>query len=76
MHHFHGDQFKSLLLESLDDVANEAALNGIGLEHDEGAFTVSKSRHGKGSLIAMDFLTVGQVRVGKSLIRLSLSYRM
>ena len=46
VHHFHGDQFKSLLLKSLDDVANETALNGIGLEHDEGAFTVSKSRHG------------------------------
>lgn len=37
----HGDEPESLLLEPLDDVADESALDGIGLDHDEGALVVS-----------------------------------
>jgi len=41
LHKLHGDEFESSLLESLDDVADESALNSIGLHHDESAFRVS-----------------------------------
>lgn len=35
---FHGDEPIAALLETLDDLADESTLDGIGLEHDEGAF--------------------------------------
>ena len=37
LHELHGDEFESLLLESLDDVADEEALDAVGLDHDEGS---------------------------------------
>ena len=37
LHELHGDELESLLLEPLDDVAAEAALHAVGLDHDEGA---------------------------------------
>jgi len=36
LHEFHGDKLKSLLLEPLDDIADQAALDAVGLDHDEG----------------------------------------
>ena len=35
-HHPDGHQLEALLLEPLDDVAHEAALDPVGLDHDEG----------------------------------------
>ena len=37
----HGDELEPLLLEPLDDVAAEAALHAVGLDHDEGALVVA-----------------------------------
>ena len=34
----HGDQLVSLLLESLDNFADESTLDAVGLDHDVGAF--------------------------------------
>ncbi len=44
MHEFHGDEFEALLLEPLDDVADEATMHSIGLDHDEGALFVGSHR--------------------------------
>ena len=41
LHELHGDELESLLLEPLDDVAAEAALHAVGLDHDEGALVVA-----------------------------------
>ena len=41
LHELHGDQPEPLLLEPLDDVAAEAALHAVGLDHDEGALVVA-----------------------------------
>ncbi len=36
-------ELEALLLEALDDVADQPALHGVGLDHDEGALA---GRHG------------------------------
>jgi len=41
LHELHGDELEAALLESLDDIADESALNSIRLHHDESAFGVS-----------------------------------
>ena len=41
LHELHGDELESLLLEPLDDVAAEAALHAVRLDHDEGALVVA-----------------------------------
>merc|ERR1712170_35592 len=41
MHHFHGDKFEAFLFEAFDDFTDKSSLDGIGLEHDKGSFTVS-----------------------------------
>ena len=41
LHHPQGHQLESLLLEPLDDVAAEAALHAVRLDHDEGALVVA-----------------------------------
>lgn len=40
-HELHGDQLEALLLETLDDLANQSTLDGIGLDHDKSALLVS-----------------------------------
>jgi len=40
LHELHGDEFEAALFESLDDVADEAALDAIWLHHDESAVGV------------------------------------
>ena len=45
MHELHGDQLEALLLESLDDLADESALDTIGLDHDEGLLLVCFGGH-------------------------------
>lgn len=42
-HEFEGDELEALLLEALDDLADDAALDAVRLDHDEGPFAV---RHG------------------------------
>ena len=37
LHEFHGDELESLLLEPLDDFSDQAALDAVGLDHDEGS---------------------------------------
>ena len=41
LHELHGHEPEALLLEPLDDVAHEAALHAVGLDHDEGALVVA-----------------------------------
>ena len=36
---FHGDKLEALLLKSLHDLADKSSLDGIGLEHNESAFS-------------------------------------
>merc|ERR1719504_57012 len=36
LHHLHRDQLETLLLKARDDLANQATLDAIGLDHDEG----------------------------------------
>lgn len=38
----HRDQLEAFRLETLDDLADESALDAIGLDHDEGALLVSR----------------------------------
>jgi len=45
LHELHGDELESSLFESLDDVADESALNAVRLHHDESAVGI---RHGEG----------------------------
>lgn len=40
-HELHGDQLEALLLETLDDLANQSTLDGIGLDHYKSALLVS-----------------------------------
>lgn len=37
-HELHGDQGEAFGLEAFDDLANHAALDAVGLHHQEGAF--------------------------------------
>jgi len=37
LHEFHGDELEASLFESLDNIADESALNAVGLHHDESA---------------------------------------
>ena len=64
MHKLHGHQLKPFLLEPLDDLANEAAMNTIRLDHDEGSLVVCRHFGGKISLASFDIFTDGQVRQG------------
>ena len=41
MHHLHGYEFEAFLFEPLNNFAHQSSLNGIRLEHDKGAFSVS-----------------------------------
>ena len=41
--HLHGDQLVSLLFEPLDDITDDAPVDAIRLDHDEGSLSV---RHG------------------------------
>merc|ERR1719342_1603273 len=43
LHHLHGDQLETLLLKARDNLANQATLDAVRLDHDEG----SLSGHGK-----------------------------
>merc|ERR1719376_90808 len=36
LHHLHRDQLETLLLKARDDLANQATLDPVGLDHDEG----------------------------------------
>ena len=45
LHELHGDELESLILEPLDDLADNAAVDAVRLDHDEGAFSVLVS-HG------------------------------
>ena len=40
LHELHGDELESLLFEPLDDVTDEAAVDAVGLDHDEGPLAV------------------------------------
>ena len=40
LHELHGHQLEALLLEPLDDVADDAALHAVRLDHDEGPLVV------------------------------------
>jgi len=44
LHELHSDELEAALFESLDDVADESALDSVGLHHDESAVRV---RHGR-----------------------------
>ena len=35
LHEFHGDELESLLLEPLDDLSDQTALDAVRLDHDE-----------------------------------------
>ena len=35
LHEFHGDALESLLLEPLDDLSDQTALDAVRLDHDE-----------------------------------------
>lgn len=45
MHEPHGDQLESLLLETLQDFSNQASLDSVGLDHDEGPLLVGLGSH-------------------------------
>ena len=36
LHHLHGDQLETLLLKARDNLSNQATLDAVGLDHDEG----------------------------------------
>ena len=36
LHHLHGDQLETLLLKARDDLSNQATLDAVRLDHDEG----------------------------------------
>lgn len=38
--HLHGNELEALVLETLDDLADESTLDTVGLDHDEGALLV------------------------------------
>lgn len=40
LHKLHGDQLESLLLEPLDNLADQPAVDAVRLDHDEGALGV------------------------------------
>merc|ERR1719186_458972 len=48
LHHFHGNQLEPLLLKERDNLANQATLDTIGLDHDEGPLC----SHGKKSVLS------------------------
>ena len=54
LHELHGDQLESLLLESLDDVANQVPVDAVGLDHDEGALIVGGHGGGGGGVVAVE----------------------
>ena len=56
LHELHGDELESLLLKALDDVAHEAPVDSVRLDHDEGALLVG--RHGE----QMEDLRWGEVK--------------
>jgi len=41
LHELHGDELESPLFESLNDVADQTALDAVGFHHDEGTLRVS-----------------------------------
>ena len=43
LHELERDELEALLLEALDDLADEAALHAVGLDRDEG--TLGLGRH-------------------------------
>jgi hypothetical protein len=45
MHELHGDQLEALLLETLEDLADNPALDTVGLDHDEGPLLVGLGSH-------------------------------
>ena len=36
LHHLHGDQLETLLLKARDNLSNQATLDAVRLDHDEG----------------------------------------
>ena len=46
LHELHGDELESLLFEPLDDVTDEAAVDAVGLDHDEGPLGVGHDEGG------------------------------
>ena len=48
LHHLHGNQLEPLLLKARDNLANQATLDTIGLDHDEGPL----GSHGKKSVLS------------------------
>lgn len=42
LHEFHGHEFEALLLESLDNLANQSSLDSIRLDHNEGSLLISR----------------------------------
>lgn len=38
--HLHGHQLEALLLEALDNLADQTALHAVRLDHDEGALLI------------------------------------
>ena len=41
LHELHGHELESFVLESLDDLAADPAVDTVGLDHDEGSLSVS-----------------------------------
>lgn len=67
MHEFHGHQLESLPLKPLDDLANEAAMHAIRLDHDEGSLSVCSHCGRRFSLAGLKvFSGKGQARQGKT----------
>ena len=50
LHELHGDELESFVLEPLDDLPDNAAVDAVRLDHDEGALSVLVS-HGSWVLI-------------------------
>ena len=41
LHELHGDEFESLVLKPLDDLAADAAMDSVRLDHDEGSLGIA-----------------------------------
>ena len=41
LHELHGDELESFVLEPLDDLAADAAMDGVRLDHDEGSLGIA-----------------------------------
>jgi hypothetical protein len=44
-HELHGDELEALSFEPLDDLADKSTLDSVGLDHDEGLFSLHVTGH-------------------------------